>query len=344
MQHKKIDYSKMSQKDKVRLTENIVIESPQFNRIIAKIKECQERSKYTTEPRCLLVTSDTGYGKTTLAKFYCKDFPQATEGEGVVIKVLRSSIPSSASIKGMASWLLKDMGDPMPDRGTTSSITMRLCKLIKACRVELIILDEFQHLIDRDTEQVLTSSADWLKSILNETGVPIVLMGMPWSVRILEAVGNDQLKRRFAPRMELKPFGWSTPAEQKEFTKFLIVLEEALPLREGSNLYSGDMPFRLFCATQGVMANIKRLVSRAVERALERGLENINIDLLAFAYDEELALGAPGSINPFCTDPENLEPLKTQAPADSGDVAVGRRGRRRNNGKTKPNISSILRK
>ncbi len=343
MQHKKIDHSKMSQQDKVRLTENIVIESPQFKRITDKMRECHERSKYTSEPRCLLVTGDTGYGKTTLAKHYAKDFPKATNGEGTVIRVLRSSIPSSASIKSMASWLLQDMGDPLPERGTTSSITMRLCRLIKACKVELIILDEFQHLIDRETEQVLITSADWLKSILNETGVPIVLMGMPWSVSILEAVGNDQLRRRFAPRMELKPFGWSNAAEQKEFIKFLMVLEKALPLKKESNLYSGDMPLRLFCATQGVMANLKRLISRAVENALERESEKINIDLLALAYDVELGLGIPGSVNPFRTDPEDLDPFKRPLPPDSG-ISAGRRGRRRKTGGAKQNISGILRK
>jgi hypothetical protein len=106
-------------------------------------------------------------------------------------------------------------------------------------------------LIDKDTDKVLNSSADWLKHILNETGVPIVLMGMPWSVRILKV--NDQLERRFSAKMELKAFGWSTPGEQKDFINFLIVLEKALPLPKPSNLYGGQMPLRLFCATRGVI-------------------------------------------------------------------------------------------
>ncbi len=344
MQHKKIDYNKISKSDKVRFTENIVVESPQFKKIIQKMKECQERSKFTTEPENVLVTGDTGYGKTTLAKYYCKDFHRVTEDEGTIIRVLHSSIPSSATIKGMASWLLGDMGDPLPERGTTSGITRRLCKLIKECRVELIILDEFQHLIDSDTKLVLNSCADWLKSVLNETGVPIVLIGMPCSVNILEAEGNEQLKRRFAPRMELKPFGWSTEEEQGEFIKFLMVLERALPLKEESKLYLGDTPFRLFCASHGTIANIKRLISRAVEKAVERARERINIDLLALAYEDALALSAPGCVNPFRVDPENLDPFKRPKPADLGGPSVGRRGWRRRNGRAKQNISCILRK
>src|ERR1700690_2376306 len=159
----------MSKVEKVRLIENIVIQSPGFKNIITRINECHERSKYTSEPRCLFITGETGYGKTTIGKFYAKDYPRVVKADGTIVPVLRSTISSPATIKSMGTWLLRDLGDPMPDRGTTPSITMRLCKLIKECRVELLILDEFQHLIDKDTEKVLKSSADWLKNILNDT-------------------------------------------------------------------------------------------------------------------------------------------------------------------------------
>ena len=341
MQHKKDGSEQMSLKDKVRRTENMVIESPQFRQIIGKIAECHERSKYTSEPRCLLIIGETGRGKTTIAKYYEKNFPRTVNHDGTIIPVLRSSVSAPATIKGMASRLLMDLGDPLPERGSIPSLTMRLCRLIKQCRVELIILDEFQHLVDEDRKKVLQSSADWLKHILNETGVPIILMGMPWSVNILRA--NNQLQRRFSSINELKDFGWSTAKEQQDFTNFLIVLETALPLPNPSNLFSGQMALRLFCATRGIISNVMKLISKAAEKAFAKGFESITIDLLALAYNEELALASPGSINPFFADMEILDPFQPQAPVDSG-YGVGGRGGRRKKGSAKINISTVLRK
>jgi len=329
----------LPKEEKVKRIEEIVIQSPLFKKIIEKITECHQMSKYTAEPICLLVTGETGHGKTTISKFYAKDFPRVVCNDGTTIPVLLSSIASPASVKSMASELLNDLGDPLPDSGTIPSLTRRLCKLIKECKVELIILDEFQHLIDRDTEKVLKSAADWLKTILNKTGVPIILLGMPWSIRILWA--NEQLKRRFSTRIDLKPFGWSSPEERKEFVTFLSILEKALQLPQSSNLYLGEMPFRLFCATRGIISRIMKLISKAAEKALEKGAHNINMDLLALAYEEELALDSTDNINPFLVDKENLKiPLKV-APSKPAGPEVGKRGRRKSNA-SRENISSVL--
>ena len=66
--------------------------------------------------------------------------------------------------------------------------------------MRLIILDEFQHFVDKDSWRVLKNVSDWLKNLIDETEVPIVLIGMPYAVEILDAPGNEQLQRRFSVR------------------------------------------------------------------------------------------------------------------------------------------------
>lgn len=345
MKDEKADYSSMSVEDKVRHFENTIVESPLFKKIVKKINYCRRRAKYTTEPRGLLITGDTGYGKTTIGRYYVKDFPRIVGDDGTIIPVLLSSVPSPATIKGMASSLLQDMGDPKYESGTMVSITSRLCDLIKGCKVELIILDEFQDLIDKDTNKVLNSCADWIKHILNKTGVPIVLMGMPWAADIL--IHNDQLKRRYSTRVALKSFGWRTKAEQTEFINFLITLEKGLLFPTSSMLYSerNQMPYRLFCATRGVMSNLKNLISRAAEMAYERGMECITMDLLALAYDEELAHETIGNMNYFRIDAENLKIPADPVPEEPIRAGKGgKRGRPQGSGSPKRNISTVLHK
>jgi len=58
---------------------------------------------------------------------------------------------------------------------------------MEACKVELLILDEFQHFQDRDSLKVLKTASDWLKLLMDENGVPIVLAGLPYSHTVLDA-------------------------------------------------------------------------------------------------------------------------------------------------------------
>ena len=93
------------------------------------------------------------------------------------------------------------------------SLNSRLIKLLKACQVELVILDDFHHLIDTETDRVLAKVSDWLKVLIKETGIPFLVVGMEGKVeRILRA--NAQLSRLFAARETLLPFAWQPEATE----------------------------------------------------------------------------------------------------------------------------------
>lgn len=330
----------MSVEGKIKRIEAVVVRWPLFTQIVSKITECHKRSKLTTEPRCLLITGSAGYGKTTIGTYYSGQYQREVADDGTNVPVLYSSIPSSATVKGLASRLLEDLGDPLYDKGTSQNLTSRLCRLIKGCKVELIILDEFQHLINGDSDKVLKSTADWLKDILNRTKVPIVLMGMPSALRILTA--NAQLMRRFATKFELKAFSWTPMEERDNFLKFLMMLEQATDMPKPSKLYSEDMAFRVFCATKGIVSNLKKLISKAAEITYKKGLECITMEVLALAYDEELALSDPTIQNPFLSAYESLKaPVPLQHSQGSTD-AVSKRGRSMGRHKDPITVSDIL--
>jgi hypothetical protein len=46
---------------------------------------------------------------------------------------------------------LRALHDPNPSRGTEWNMLVRLYRLIQVCQVRLIVVDEFQHSIDRET-------------------------------------------------------------------------------------------------------------------------------------------------------------------------------------------------
>lgn len=170
----KLDYSSMSAEERIRLVERIFISYPRLNQVLEKIRYCHEASKLSVEPLNLLILGDTGTGKTTCKNHYEQKWPRRQRKGGTVVPVLSAAIPIPASVKSLVTELLLRLGDPLAERGSVLNQTHRIKLLLKSCQVELIMLDEFQHFIDRDSLKILQTVSDWLKDLLNETKIPLI--------------------------------------------------------------------------------------------------------------------------------------------------------------------------
>lgn len=304
--------------------ERIHIKFPRFGGVLEKIAYCHMHSKIAAEPECLLITGLQGAGKTTLCRSYARKYPSRLDREGKTIPVLSTFVPSITTKKSLPTRLLDAMGDGSADRGTSVSQTLRVIKLVRECGVELIILDEFQHFIDSESNVVLRNISDWLKDLINETGKPVVLVGMPDSEIVLRA--NPQLERRFSMRESLEPFGWETAARQWEFKSFLKLLDRRLPFPKRSNLTDHETAFRIICATDGFIGYVMKLARRAAVIAIERGADRVEPEFLSEAYDERLASRQQGRMHPFKSDLEDLT-MEPSAQAARGGKTTNRRSK-----------------
>ena len=70
--------------------------------------------------------------------------------------------PSPFTVKGMAARMLELIGDLAAHRGPLWAVNSRLIDYLKLCRVQLVILDDFHHLVDKETDRVLETVSDWL--------------------------------------------------------------------------------------------------------------------------------------------------------------------------------------
>jgi hypothetical protein len=284
-----------------------------------------------------MVTSPSGGGKTTLSTMYMSRFPKRVTEEGKCIPVLAATIPAPASVKGMVTSLLEALGDPIPDKGTTVTQTFRLYKLLRDCGVEMILLDEFQHIVDFDRLKILATAADWLKNLINNTNIPMVLMGIPGCDIILDT--NVQLERRFSSRMMLEPFAFKTKPDQLEFRKFCKALDEKLPFDTRANLDSWETSFRIYWATGGVVGKVMALVRNAAELGIKSNVQNITFDQLAKAYEIKWGLAnlmrfGKRIENPFETELKDL--MEIPAPKIHDDNLLTRiESRRRGHGQAR---------
>jgi hypothetical protein len=208
MSDKKPKLYQLSKQERKELVEKIHIDSPRTKKIRKLIEHCQEHSKISAEPECILLSGEPGNGKTTECKMYARRYPSKVEDGKTILPVLYVSIPSPTTTKSLPEKLLKEIGDPFWDRGKTTIQTLRLIDLLDALQTELIIMDEFQGFIDGKTDRAVLEISNWLKDFINGLQKPVVLAGLPYCDIVLKA--NDQLDRRFPIRI-LKEGGRNAP-------------------------------------------------------------------------------------------------------------------------------------
>lgn len=336
-----IALKQMSAGERRVLIERVYVKHPYAKKVLKQIDYCRTHSKMAAEPDGMLITGAQGMGKTTLWKRYARRFPRTSMEGGVIVPVLSVGIHAPATPKSLVTVLLSALGDPASERGSIAAQTLRLYRYLEKCRTELLILDEFQHFIDRDSSKILKTISDWLKMLMNEAKLPIVLIGMPVSVRVLDAKGNEQLKRRFSMRESLKPFAWTEDDRDLTFRKFLKMLDAQLPLIESSHLADKETAFRIHCATGGEMYRIMNLVRQAANLAIDGGLERIDMQLLSKAYRKLPASDDLSADDPF-DDGFVLKPAAKKA----GKIGVGEdveaTNRRVKAGSRKVQLSSVL--
>ncbi len=287
-----------------------LIRYPRFKALHQDIRECQALSRLANEPQCLSLEGATGAGKSTLVRDYAALFPRVEEPSGTRIPVFYVETPSPVTVKGMAATMLARLGDPADHTGALWSMNFRLSHLITACQVELVILDDFHHLIDKETNRILEQVSDWLKVLIKETNIPFLVVGIEGKVEcILEA--NAQLSRLFAARQTLEPFRYdqADDVSLQEFARFVHYAEEVLAIALPESLPRPELLQRLHVATRGVVGNLMNLLRYAAWLTRQQQQETIALTTLATAFDKRLSKHLKSQTNPFTALPGQFIPL-----------------------------------
>lgn len=282
------------------LIEHMRILYPLWKKILKEIERCHQLQRNAAEPPGLLLIGRTRAGKSTILESYAERFPPVLTETGRRQPVVLVSNPSTGSINDLATAILEALGDPRADRGTIGNKRYRIKRYFKDCQVELLIVDELQHFVDRVSLQVLLNASNWLKDLIKQTKVACVLVGLDDDAE--EVVNtNEQLASMFPDPIRLTPFDWdeTKPDGGDEFRKFLMLVERELPLKEPSHLADEERAWRCFVASGGVIGYVMMLIRRAAHLALEAGREHIDDTLLAEAFTQRLGGERRGIPNPF---------------------------------------------
>lgn len=246
----------------------------------------------------LLVLGESGTGKTTLCRDFVTRHPQLVLSERDVIPVLHVPIPPAATIASVTEAMLSRLGDPAPTMGTVSAKTARAVKLARAVSVELLLFDEAQHIQDRGKLPSQYLVGDWLKTVMDEIGVPTVLLGLPRVNQLLQV--NEQVRRRFSRRRYLQMGQNGESSVESECLQLFLSLGENFPIPlTCGNFGWNEMAQRVYFACDGRVAYIKKLLSGSIRIALERDSNRVDPGILEAAFTTEVWWEGVGPLNPF---------------------------------------------
>jgi Bacterial TniB protein len=269
-----------------------LIRYPRWEALLRQIRFCQQISHVMDEPHCLALEGISGVGKSTVMRRYADDYPRRETPYGTRKPVVQVETPCPATIKAMGSTMLAALGDPAAYQTATWAINARLIHHLRACEVELVILDDFHHLIDTDRGRVFQTVSEWLKVVLKETGIPFVVVGMPETTeRIFRA--NPQLSRLFHVREQL------IPLTEPETLRFFQHALEALELILSEGLVVEDIAHRVFLASNGIIGHLMGLLRSAAMMLWQSETAVLTASILSRAYSYHLAELFPQQSNPF---------------------------------------------
>lgn len=266
-------------------------------------------------------------GKTTAIKTYIEDvivpeliadgiFPNDIALDDVAerqTRVLHVTLSPHATPRSLASDILRKLGDQRAHKGAKDILLARVYEFLGNHGVELLILDEIQHLSTsltkgptnprRDTRMESTDVTDTLKRMMIEGLVPMVFVGVPEARAHLTF--DVQLTNRELAKIDFSPLKWSDPNDQKTFIDYCaqaaILIQQFSLLPERSTLTEGGIAEQLWAATGGCIGLVSRLVEEAVLHVMKRNGLRVELQDLALAVDTRGIPNGYSTYNPFRT-------------------------------------------
>ena len=226
----------------------------------------------------LVVMGRAGNGKTSIGYAICRRYNPTFVKEGPKTKpVVMISLTNCREARTIYNRILDDMHAPVSVRSTVADRERVVIRLLRTAGTKLMVFDEIQDvLLTTPRQQELALNT--IKLLMNELRIPILALGIQRAAEAMKA--DPHLKARFTYR-ELPP--WESSVEMRDF---LAALETTIPLRERSNLSSGEIMGFLANYSEGVLAQVVKLVNFAALFAVLTKEERITIPLLKRAYYE----------------------------------------------------------
>jgi len=276
---------------KARL-DRLYVKTPAISRALELLVDFRENGYRGPDGSacCFLVSGLTNAGKSRLfSSYYERPECQPSDDR---LPVVRFSAPSPFNLRDFfAEFLLALKTRDFAERHQIGHMKRRVVSMLAERRTEMVMVDDFQHIIDKKGGNSPYWAADTIKTmVLDGAKVPMVFNGLPITEEIFTR--NTQLLSRRKGIVRLAPDGWTDdPVGQEQFKVAISVFERAADFPERAKvgeaklaLDSDPVAERIHRGTGGLRGNLYNLFKQATELGTKRGASSLSIDLLSEAH------------------------------------------------------------
>lgn len=212
------------------------------------------------------VIGDSRTGKTFACNAYrLKASPSQTNGDAPIIPVIYWHATTETGQRELFVGLLEHLKYRITN-GTIFDLRERVYRLLRACQVEMIILDEAHRFRPKTFSEI--------RDIFDLLEISIVLVGTD---RLDAVVRRDeQVYNRFMACHRFHRFDSQTLEDTTAIWE-----EYVLKLPQPSNLTSPDIQKILGATTRGYLGALDEILRNAARRALREGRSHIEPSLLS---------------------------------------------------------------
>ena len=267
------------------IVETTLVPHKAFVEATIHLEQCFIYADGASEPICKALVGESRTGKSRAIEECWMNHPKLRTQDGLTVPILRVKTPSKPTVKGLAELMLHALEDPKFSAGTENVKTIRLQTLMRKAGTKMVIIDEFQHFYDKVSHKVMHHVADWLKILVDDTGVALVVAGLPSCRAVLHQ--NEQLAGRFLSPIFMPRFDWQNDDQRYEFIAILGAFHESLSQHFDLPALDGDnLAFRCYCGTGGLIGYLSKFLRQAVWNALDSGSTIITLADLLKAHNQ----------------------------------------------------------
>jgi len=263
---------------RVSFIDQIVISHPAFDDGLEALRSHLELAIQDGKAHLAGIFGDSGAGKSHMLKVLLnKGYATYRTNDGLVVPKAIIEMPARATPQAFLEETLAPYDVEDVARSTEGQLKRRVVAMVKNCQTKVLAIEEIQHLAARHSEKTALHVADLIKVVHDKVPCLLVLTGLIAPTKAF-VERSEQINTRMVVRIELPRFDWSDKKSKAEFTQCLKQFNEKIVAQGWKGLpklNTGEWPYRIFCATGGVM--------RVLANLLKEVLANC-------AYDKEIGL------------------------------------------------------
>jgi hypothetical protein len=312
--------------EKLALFEGIVEPTPQQMSATRQINSLRVMSLNQPEGqmrRGARYLHASGAGKSTCAKIIKQHVAKLYGFDPDRKSVLHVTLSTTGTPRSLGSSILTEVGEGYSSTGDAELLLLRVREAIKEFNVELIIIDELNHIKGKS---LATDAANTIKNILTKGWAPVILMGTIDAEPLVKS--NRELKVRCQSQKFLRPYVHTDTTDLKHWSVLMERIDLQMKKRDVVAHTAGlkDMAKELCEASNGLIGEFHGIMLSALEATLNAGEEYVSRSRLSDAVDEWAVSDGTIDINPFMTTTATkppAKPKKRQAVAVANDDVDG---------------------